>query len=131
MNEIKMNQIQKKNSMMWKQRLHQIMENSLGVLSITCLKWIWTPQSKQSLACLDYIFNQYICFSQEHQLQLMTLHVISTRIPLPKQKSVTHRHIPILQVVNKIISIRLTPRLFMGLSKVYVNQGSLLILRHQ
>ena len=44
-------------------------------------------------------------------------------IPLPSQKSVTHRQIPILQLVNKIISIRLIPKLFMSLSKVFVNQG--------
>ena len=43
-------------------------------------------------------------------------------IPLPNQKLITHRRIPILQVVNKIISIRLTLKLFTSLSKVYVNQ---------
>ena len=42
---------------------------------------------------------------------------------LPNQKSRTHRQIPILQVLNKIISIRLKPKLFMSLSKVYVDQG--------
>ena len=43
-------------------------------------------------------------------------------IHLPNQKSITHRKISILQEVNKIISIRLTPKLFMSLAKVYVNQ---------
>ena len=44
-------------------------------------------------------------------------------IPLPNLKSTTHRRIPILQVVNKIVSIRLTPKLFTSLSKVYMNKG--------
>ena len=44
-------------------------------------------------------------------------------IPLLNQKSVTHRQIPIWQVVNKIRNIRLTPKFFMSLSKVYENQG--------
>ena len=44
-------------------------------------------------------------------------------IPLPNQKSITGRKISILQVINERLSIRLPPKLFMSLSKVYVNQG--------
>ena len=48
-------------------------------------------------------------------------------IPVPNQKSITQRQIPILQtvnkIVNKIVSKRLTPKFFVSLSKVYVNQG--------
>ena len=44
-------------------------------------------------------------------------------IPLPNQKSITDRKISILQVINERLSIRLPPKLFMSLSKVYVNQG--------
>ena len=43
-------------------------------------------------------------------------------IPLPNERSLTHLWIPILQVVSKIASIRLTLKLFTSLSKVYVNQ---------
>ena len=43
--------------------------------------------------------------------------------PLPNQKSIYFKKVLILQIVNKIISIRLTPKLFMNISKVYVNQG--------
>ena len=49
----------------------------------------------------------------------MMLHIIYLKCY--NQKVITHRQIPILQVVNKIISIRLTP--FMSLSKMYANQG--------
>ena len=44
-------------------------------------------------------------------------------IPLPNQNSTTHRRNFILQVVNKITSIRLTSKPYMSLSQVYVNQG--------
>ena len=45
------------------------------------------------------------------------------KIPLPNQKSITHRRISILQVINERLNIRLLPKLSMSLSKVYVNQG--------
>ena len=52
----------------------------------------------------------------------MMFHIIYIpEIPLPDQKSITHRRILILQIVNKI-SIRSTSKLLMGLSKVFVNQ---------
>ena len=48
-------------------------------------------------------------------------------IPVPSQKSMTHRKMPKAQVVNKIISIKITPKLFdiflIRLSKAYQSQG--------
>ena len=46
------------------------------------------------------------------------LAVYLPEILLPNQKSLTHRKIPILQVVNKIMGIRLTPKLFMSIKSV-------------
>ena len=44
-------------------------------------------------------------------------------ILLANKRRLTHRRIFILQVVSKIVSIRLTPKVFLSPSKVYVNQG--------
>ena len=44
-------------------------------------------------------------------------------ISLPNEKSIIQRQISVLQLVNKSVSIRFTPKLFLSLSKAYLNQG--------
>ena len=43
-------------------------------------------------------------------------------ISLPNEKSIIQRQISVLQLVNKSVSIRFTPKLFLSLSKAYLNQ---------
>ena len=70
---------------------------------------------------------QYL-FKSVHMFYVLCTYVFTNdvacylaEIPLPNQKSITDKWIPILQVVNK--TIRLTQKLFMSLSKVYVKKG--------
>ena len=86
-------------------------ECSITFLKINFLNYI-VRKISFSFTCYSISLNQYICFSQEDRLQL---------IPLPDQKSITQQKNSHLTSINKIVSIRLTPKLFMSLSKVYVN----------
>lgn len=114
------------------------------MLSITHLIQIWMLRGKRSFARLDYILNSWFlkleckkdifhllvivslqisaCFSQEHWLWTMTLHVIYLKFLCQPKVYNSHGEFASLQVVNKIITIRLTPKLLMSLSNVYVNQ---------
>ena len=80
-----------------------------------------------SFTCYSVSLNQYICFSRNIDCNWWrcTLSIWNSSA----KRKVYNRWITILQVVSKIVSIRLTPKLFMSIKSVYESRRCRLIFK--